>query len=131
MKKYGSDRKSMQKEEGDDMVRKLIKKSIPYLFVFFVLSIVFYFFGFGNPSSAPVAKLNDAKSVCTEGAMQNCTYNSCNGYSQCENGKWSYCKMKPVCVPGSKSSCTDNGCVNGYKVCNDCGTDYGDCFETN
>ncbi|VVB66473.1 Uncharacterised protein [Candidatus Gugararchaeum adminiculabundum] len=78
------------------------------------------------PPSAP---------ACTEGAVENCTResDSCPGTHSCYKGRWSGCAVPKICVPGNRVSCAtqDETCSYGAKVCNPCGTGWGDCTLTN
>ncbi len=69
-------------------------------------------------------------SECASGQTSDCALpNGCTGIRVCVNNGWSACATLPkVCQPGSKRGCTmENSCSYGFKVCNSCGTAYGDC----
>ncbi|MBN1169820.1 hypothetical protein JXA56_02255 [Candidatus Micrarchaeota archaeon] len=65
--------------------------------------------------------------ICIDGETKSCIVGSCNGTMACRNGKWSVCKWEILCEPGSRVPCSSEGCFNGIKICNECGTGYGNC----
>ena len=86
----------------------------------------FFIIGKSDPSS-PEKNEWGIKPQCEEGESIPCEIDGCNGMRICENKLWSSCKLNTICEPGSKEFCYENSCVNGYKICNVCGTGYGDC----
>ncbi|MFA5381773.1 MAG: hypothetical protein WC356_01310 [Candidatus Micrarchaeia archaeon] len=66
---------------------------------------------------------------CFENETKDCiTINNCDGVIYCRNGKWTNCyKNKVICVPNSSTTCALTPCSAGIKICNECGTEWGEC----
>ena len=65
---------------------------------------------------------------CSEGKTKECMRGPCEGIQTCINGTWSKCAVEVICTPGTKTPCVSNHCSSAYKICNDCGTGYGECI---
>jgi len=70
-----------------------------------------------------------SKKECGEGEKIQCIENNCTGERHCEHGAWSACRVEKICEPGSKEFCYSNTCITGYKICDGCGTGYGECIS--
>jgi len=90
-------------------------------------AVYYSFFMVGKSNSSLHEENWEIKPQCKEGESISCEIDGCNGIRVCENKLWSPCKLDTICEPGSKEFCYENSCVNGYKMCNVCGTGYGDC----
>ena len=66
---------------------------------------------------------------CSDEAVYSCKLGPCEGVRECKNGIYRQCQLKKICEPGSISSCNEHGCATGRRVCNECGTGYGECVE--
>ncbi len=109
------------------------KRIIIFLILLFItLSVVLYYFLFISPFAKLQAQYNESSIAtmqpnCLENATMPCEFKNCQGMRTCENGEWSFCTIKIICKPNSTTECYKNGCVSGYKICNECGTEYGPC----
>ena len=65
------------------------------------------------------------------GGSKSCMKGPCNGTQTCINGTWGKCTVDMICTPGAREPCVVNHCVSAYKICNDCGTGYGECIGKN
>lgn len=65
---------------------------------------------------------------CAGNETRQCEVNGCAGRQACQYSAWGVCSFSKVCVPGERISCSLNGCSFGYRVCNDCGSGFGDCL---
>jgi len=108
--------------------RTNVKNAFPLLFILLSLLFVASIFIFFKPTLAiqsdDVLTLN-----CSDGQIRNCTIRGCPGSSVCVEGEWHGCKWDTICSPGSIEPCLSYGCAYAYKVCNECGTGYGQCEE--
>ncbi|MBI5224041.1 hypothetical protein HY990_06505 [Candidatus Micrarchaeota archaeon] len=68
---------------------------------------------------------------CLDGQKQYCRVASCSGFSTCVGGTWGGCEWVKVCNPGERIPCLKEGCSYAYKICNECGTEYGSCTGFN
>ncbi len=111
-------------------------KYVPVLILLLILVSFFYSF-FVLPNQPGWLKMHSAEkeiallngAVCIENSTASCTIKNCSGTMTCKNGKWLSCRLNITCTPGSKAPCVENTCIVGYKICNECGTDYGECIK--
>ncbi|HLC68596.1 MAG TPA: hypothetical protein VJH24_02050 [Candidatus Bilamarchaeaceae archaeon] len=99
--------------------------------LFALVFAAFIYFLFFLPTPPPVLPTETpaATSSCSDGETQSCTVEGCGGERACLNGRWSGCNVPQVCPPGSRASCVENACVVGYRLCNECGSAYGECIR--
>jgi len=65
---------------------------------------------------------------CNEGQTRECVRGPCEGIQTCINGSWNKCTVEVICTPGTKTPCVVEHCSSAYKICNNCGTGYGECI---
>lgn len=68
---------------------------------------------------------------CNEGQTKECMRGPCEGIQTCIDGVWNKCTVEVICTPGTSTPCVSNHCSSAYKICNDCGTGYGECMGLN
>lgn len=103
------------------------------MFILLLILATLYYSLFVLPQHFSIPKkhiipLPGKETECIEGTTKACKINECAGIKECKNGKWIGCILKPICKPNSTAPCIENGCTVGYKVCNGCGDEYGDCI---
>jgi len=107
----------------------MFSKILPFVLFFILLSVISYFFFF-EPSSNffSDSEKEEPKNTCTPGETIDCeTDLDCEGKKYCTSNGWTDCTVSKICIPGSKKKCMD-GCLNGYEICNECGTAYSPCL---
>ncbi len=92
------------------------------VFVFLVLAVVVI-----AVLSAPPEEITEPEKTCTENETRDCMKGPCEGMQTCINEEWGKCTVEIICTPGTKTPCVVDHCSSAYKVCNDCGTGYGEC----
>lgn len=108
----------------------------PVIIILMLLAFYYSFFVLPNQPAWSWLKMRSAKdssqisneTSCIEDSTKGCNIQDCNGTMTCKNEKWLSCRLTIICTPGSKASCIENACTTGYKVCNECGTDYETCI---
>jgi len=96
------------------------------LFVFAVVIIVLVIY---NSIQPPVEEDIAPETVeCAEGSVRDCERGPCNGTQSCTNGTWEKCSVEIICTPGARTPCVMDHCASAYKICNECGTGYGECI---
>ncbi len=95
--------------------------------VFVALGFSLLLAGMLSPKEKPLPE----GAECEEGQIRDCMKGPCNGMQVCTNGEWGKCTVEVVCTPGARAPCVSNYCSSAYKICNDCGTEYGPCTGTN
>ena len=111
-------------------------KYLPVVIILILAGSIAYGFLF-SPHNSWDAKLLEKTfsgsaltSVCKSGESKDCNDdNECSGKSVCIGGFWTGCITEKICSPEAKTACVENFCAVGYKICNKCGTGYGDCFR--
>jgi hypothetical protein len=98
------------------------------IMVVFLAALIYPSLNLGSQNIVPIS-LNPSP-LCKDGMSQSCSVGSCGGVSTCTSGSWSGCVWQHMCIPGQKVDCLNQGCSFGYKVCNECGTGYGQCINT-
>ena len=68
---------------------------------------------------------------CSNGEIRDCMKGPCNGTQNCSDGMWGSCTVERICEPGEVVPCAVDSCASAYKICNDCGTGYGECIGKN
>ncbi len=96
------------------------------LFLFLAMAIVYYFFIAGDVPQAPEPPPKQLPG-CEEGISSICMVGTCEGTKECVDGEWGTCVLEQVCEPGRIYPCSEYGCSPGYRICDLCGTGYGDC----
>jgi len=70
--------------------------------------------------------------VCAPGELRACVRSDgCTGTQVCGSWGWGSCSIKRICVPGERVTCAYDTCNSGYWICNECGTEYGNCINPN
>jgi len=107
-------------------------KSIPLLFlVFMLLAIAALVYVLVYGAAERSEEMPEAEKQCDEGKSGPCMKGPCEGTRSCTNGTWGACIVQKTCEPGEVVPCAKNGCASAYKVCNGCGTGYGECIGLN
>ena len=118
-----------------------IYRYAPPLIILLMLSVLFYSF-FIMPNQGTLISwlkakipilttqniLSNEKSQCIENSTKECKIKNCTGNTRCKNGNWMPCIINMSCSPGSKLPCSVNSCSVGYRICNECGTNYTECL---
>ncbi|MBS3067121.1 hypothetical protein J4450_00340 [Candidatus Micrarchaeota archaeon] len=101
-----------------------------FLLIVLLFVIVYAFFGPTISQQAPsLSKISMPKPACKDGEQEACTNSlGCSGERVCVDGAWTGCITKRICTPGARTQCIENFCSVGYKICNECGSGYGECI---
>jgi len=100
---------------------------ILFLFLSLVLGYVLLL-AFPMTEDVPPVEASPPAAECNDGQMTECTLGSCPGKMTCTGGEWGRCMIAIICDPGKHYPCREEGCSEGYRICNSCGTGYGDCI---
>lgn len=138
MSKYKRTKKELGKTHTQSHNQEALLKYIPLFIAILILAAFYYsFFILPNQRLGAKAKqqfenenlsqaLGDYQQ-CNENSTAPCKINNCTGLIICKKGKWGPCTLNVTCKPGSKAPCAKESCSVGYRVCNECGTGYGEC----
>jgi hypothetical protein len=102
-------------------------KYLPLAFLAAFLIVLVYSLFLANPQPVDLHYPGLDEITCQDGKVRQCSVGNCTGTSTCSDGDWGPCKLERVCTPGEQLPCLKQGCAKGFKVCNDCGTAYGEC----
>ncbi len=108
-------------------------KYLPLVLLILLISVVAYsFFVLPLPIAEKEKTYGGSRSQprCCEGEKRACVNDlGCDGESICFNGAWTGCTVQKTCNPGERALCIENFCSTSYKICNQCGTGYGECVK--
>ncbi|MFH2100540.1 MAG: hypothetical protein ABII71_00430 [Candidatus Micrarchaeota archaeon] len=96
-------------------------------FLFLVLTAALVITFTWNPVPGPSEEKPEKPLECAGSQMEDCVKGGCDGTRQCVNGSWGRCVLETVCEPGKLYGCQGPGCSPGYRVCDSCGTGFGEC----
>lgn len=94
-----------------------------------ILALAFFFI-FGVLLLFSFRPIQEEKIVkeCEENATRKCYIGNCAGRQLCSDGEWGECRIDVVCIPGTVEPCVIGYCARTYRVCDECGSGYGDCL---
>ncbi len=104
-------------------------KNLPLFFLVFIvaaMAILIIYVIASIPQETEEEKTGTKE--CREGETKDCMKGPCSGTQNCSNGTWGICIIERICEPGEVVPCVVDSCASAYKVCNDCGTGYGECI---
>ncbi len=100
-----------------------------FLLVVLLIVITYAFFGpIASQQPPSLSKISMPEPTCKDDERIACNNSfGCSGERVCVDGAWTGCITKRICTPGTRTQCIENFCSTGYKICNECGSGYGEC----